>query len=427
MPNESDPEKKFKIRPRGLEKEKTPPKTAEDAGTQEAAPDVKKHKWENRLRQSGKKFPAKNIAKVPEDPQPASGEIKSADASSDKSEDSPSVEPVASVQSSGHEEKDSGSSPSNTGRPGHAGTIIPGRISPEVRQILFALVRVRVRLSYVMAVGVVLLFCFSMVFWDLGVGEGRKSVVREETKEQASVPPEFLAQIDTALEDLRAGDADKASKKLQELDRSNTQVSALTYLLALAAMQNGESELAEKKAEESIAKHERISDSLALQAVLETQKSGNPAIKTFGDSRLRSELLLRRAILADAANPFPMIELATLLRYQKRNDEALALLRAARSRLNPVDSHTVVDITIALSSLEETPTDRLPELSDPDKDFVSGFSVAYLAMRRGDFEKAAGILETIRQRMSPDLFFYLINDPALRRYAQEPPLKKLFQ
>jgi hypothetical protein len=192
-------------------------------------------------------------------------------------------------------------------------------------------------------------------------------------------------------------------------------------------VQNGDIPLAEAKTAESISKRERISDSLALQAVLETQKRSDPSRQKFGDTRPRTEALLRQAMLADEANPFPMVELATLLRYQKRTDEALALLRGARSRLNPVDSHSVVDVTIELATLQETPDDQLPQIAEPGKDLVSAFSAAYAAMRKGDFDRAADIAKTARKMAAADLFDYLINDPAIRRYAGEPKLREFFQ
>ena len=132
-------------------------------------------------------------------------------------------------------------------------------------------------------------------------------------------------------------------------------------------------------------------------------------------------------MLADEANPFPMVELATLLRYQKRADEALALLRGARSRLNPVDSHSVVDVTIALATLQETPDNQLPQIAEPGKDLVSAFSAAYVAMRKGDFDRAVDLAKTARKMAAADLFDYLINDPAIRRYAGEPKLREFFQ
>jgi hypothetical protein len=285
----------------------------------------------------------------------------------------------------------------------------------------------RIRLIFALAAALVASVLCSVVFWNLGFGAGVESSLEEETKERVTVSKEFLADLDQALADLRAGETDKAVKKLRELEGAKTGVASLTYLLAVAAVQNGDIPLAEAKTAESISKRERISDSLALQAVLETQKRSDPSLQKFGDTRPRTEALLRQAMLADEANPFPMVELATLLRYQKRADEALALLRGARSRLNPVDSHSVVDVTIELATLQETPDDQLPQIAEPGKDLLSAFSAAYVAMRKGDFDRAADLAKTACKMAAADLFDYLINDPAIRRYAGEPKLREFFQ
>ena len=80
----------------------------------------------------------------------------------------------------------------------------------------------------------------------------------------------------------------------------------------------------------------------------------------MGVPRLRAEQLLRQACLADAANPYPRFELGTLLRYQGRREEALAQIKGAQARLNPIDSHMIMGITLALMKIEELPVEQLP-------------------------------------------------------------------
>ena len=488
MPNESEPEKKLKIPPRGLdEKDKEPEPSGEVQGE---ASDSKKLKWDNRLRQSGVKFPAKMVSKELKRSR-RSGDERDLTLPSDEVEPEPLKPNVKgatgqSAESSKHEEQASRLFVPSLSRPAAASptdgaSMLPDHPSPvatsgdrsdakpvepavakppkalasegwesstestvtdsvspagdkppdyNFRDLLPVIRRrafKRIRLIYALAAGLAAVIFFSIVSWNLGAGAGISQSLEEQTKERATVSKEFLADLDRAMADLRAGDSDKAVKKLQELEGSKADVASLSFLLALAAVQNGDIPLAEAKTAESIAKHERISDSLSLQAVLETQKGADSSIKKFGDTRIRSELLLRQAMLADAANPFPMVELATLLRYQKRTDEALALLRGARSRLNPVDSHSVVDVTIELATLQETPDADLPQIAGPGKDLVSSFSAAYIAMRRGDFDQAAESVKIARKMASADLFDYLINDPALRRYASEPKLREFFQ
>ncbi|MEI6034794.1 MAG: hypothetical protein WCS65_11010 [Verrucomicrobiae bacterium] len=273
----------------------------------------------------------------------------------------------------------------------------------------------------------VLLLVFVLTVW-LGVGLGR-SLQRHDTlaaisKQGVQLPPNFQAQLDSALWELRQGDARKALEHLLALEQQSPEISSLTYLVALAAMQAGNPEIASAKAGQSIAKRERVSDSLALKAVLETQSAGRTA--KLGDSRLRAEDYLRRAMVADAANPAPCIELATLLRYQQKDKEALQLLHAARSRLNPVDSHAVVDATIALLDLQILPDNELPENLNPGNDVAALFSSSYIAMRKGDFPRAASLLKTCRERLPGDLYYYLITDPAMRRFARQPEVAEFF-
>jgi len=413
MPNESEPEKKLKIRPRGpFEKDKDPGKLRDPSETQEE-PVETKLKWDNRLRQSGVKFQSRRVSRQLQNP--AGEAIPGALAEQ---------APWKPLRPEGWE------STSVPPPVPDRGAVSPDEKKPKSRGLAPIIRRrsgKRIRLVHALALGLVAALACSIVSWKMGFGAGVQNSLDEETKEKVTVPKEFPGELDAALADLRDGKTENAVKKLQALEKANADVASLTYLLAMAAVQNGDIKLAAAKTAESIDKRERISDSLALQAVLETQKASDPSIEKFGDPRIRSEALLRQAMLADAANPFPMIELATLLRYQKRNEEALALLRGARSRLNPVDSHTVIDVTIGLSTLENTPDSDLPQIPEPGKDLVSAFSAAYIAMRKGDFDQAAGILKTARKMAAPDLFDYLINDPAIRRYVAEPKLQEFFR
>jgi hypothetical protein len=175
-------------------------------------------------------------------------------------------------------------------------------------------------------------------------------------------------------------------------------------------------------ADASITKNERVSDSLALMAVLETQKSN----AGMGDPKVRAESYLRQAMVADAANPYPMIELGSLLRYRKQNEEARKLFEGARVRLNPVDSRMVADVSLELMDLGERADDALPpEISDPSS--TQAFAAAYLALRRSHPDRAAQILRAARHRLPDDVFYYLVNDPLIRKYSREPALKEFFE
>jgi tetratricopeptide (TPR) repeat protein len=237
------------------------------------------------------------------------------------------------------------------------------------------------------------------------------------------MPSEIQASLDTAMVELRTGFAANALKRLDLIEKRNPQLPSITYLSALAALQAGDPDQASQKADASIAKGERVSDCLALKAVLETQKH---RVGNLGDPKIRAEMLLRQSIARDIANPFPQLELATLLRYQGRNEEALVLLKRTRGYLNPIDSHAVVDTSILLLDLENTPTGKLPTRIEPQGEASTLFASAYLEMRQGNFSRAASHLEKAKKVLPTDLYHYLVDDPALRKFSREPTLKDFF-
>jgi len=280
------------------------------------------------------------------------------------------------------------------------------------------------------AVLLLLVFLFSWTFsrwsYQRGVANGLQLAEDAATRSKMEVSPEVAKELNEALFQLRKGEVADALKRLQKLEELPHGVASLSYLVALAAMQNGDITLAERKVSETIAKRERISDALALQSVLETQKAADPSMTSMGDPKMRSEALLRQAMIADGANPYPHFELATLLRYQGKTEEAKAEIRAAQARLNPIDSHLVMEVTLAFMEIEETPVGDLPSEVPASADAARLFPAAYSAMRRGDFDLAASLLRRCQDALSIDAFDYLVNDPALRRYVDRPELRPFF-
>lgn len=273
---------------------------------------------------------------------------------------------------------------------------------------------------------------FLIWFWGTAHRSGAVSGAREANRaaemDGLQLPPEVSAQLDAALMNLRDGDTATAEKDLLQLDEGKAKYPSLSYLAALAAMQNGNIDLAERKVKESIIKRERISDALALQSVIETQKAADQSRwKTMGDPQKRSEMLLRQAILADAANPYPHFELATLLRYQGRRDEAAQELRAAKARLNPVDSHLLLDITLSLMRIEDMPEEQIPGDPPQSDDIRKLFPAAYASMRLGNFSEAAALLQRCRESLSIDVFDYLLNDPVVRKFSDREELKQFYK
>ncbi len=260
--------------------------------------------------------------------------------------------------------------------------------------------------------------------YAMGQASGRAIERTAHERVPATYSPEQMTVLNAALEKLRGGDPSAAVSMLLNLKAALPSVS---YLIALAALQDGNSSLATAEAEKSISLKERVSDSLALLAVLETQKASDRTQLAMVDPRRRAESLLREAIAVDPANPYPHFELATLLRYQGNRQEALQEIEAAKARLNPMDSHLVMDITSRLLRLESLAAADLPPQEPSTNDPRELLPAAYAAMKRGDFDQAAELLRKTQALMDRELFTYLINDPAMRRFAREPRLAAFYQ
>lgn len=260
-----------------------------------------------------------------------------------------------------------------------------------------------------------------------GIAEGRRLAEAEAIHSPVVMLPDTAAQFEKAMNDLREGNTGRALASLQQIDEASVAYPSLSYLVCVAALQKGDVELAARKAAESIRKGERVSDSLALQAVLETQKASDPTWVKMGNPVVRAEELLRQAIAIDPANPYPHFELANLLRFQHKRDEAVREIRLARSLLNPMDSHLVMDVTASFMAMEEAPAESFSRESPSTDEPRKLFPAALAAMRTGDFQRAADLLSKCETLVSPDVFDYLVNDPSLRRYADASELQRFYK
>jgi len=297
-----------------------------------------------------------------------------------------------------------------------------------IKRILSVIWRLRLPFGPMAILALVAAFFLWRMAANSGVAEGERRAKAARTKENLPVPAEFTRAFDEALITLRNGDPKAALASLRQLEVAQPKVASLTYLVAEAAMRSGDLDLAAAKSAESIAKDERVSDSLTLQAGLIAMKRALPGYQTMGDPRLGSELLLRQAILADAANPIACIRLGILLRYQNRTAEAEEMLRAGWARLNPVDSHVMVDATIALIRLEKTPDSELPALTpDAGKGPAALFASAYTALRGKAFSRAVESLRLAQGMIPADLFALVLTDPAFRPARTQAELAEFFR
>jgi tetratricopeptide (TPR) repeat protein len=239
----------------------------------------------------------------------------------------------------------------------------------------------------------------------------------------AKPSPQLVKELNEALALIESGESSDALQKIQALSAKHPDVASLDYLAAISAMQAGDFKTAQERASLSITKKQKVSDSLVLLSMTESI-AGEGGKSSLRDPKIVRESLLREAVNADVASPFPMIELASFLRGQKRDDEALELLSAANARLHPIDTHVVVQTSIQLMKLQQMPDEELPAACS-EGSITEIFSSVYISLRKKDFKQAAIALEKGRHQASRDLFAYLINDPVFKPFQAEPVMTRV--
>jgi len=268
--------------------------------------------------------------------------------------------------------------------------------------------------SVVFVVGLILSFKF-------GNSAGRSAALRSTPSGSAVLPPQEFPesagpQFDAALTLLRKGENLEALAELKKILDSHPDAPSIHYAMAIANMQSGYPREADRMADASIKRGFRVSDSWALKAAILSMQSRGPSPE--------QEALLKRAIAADPMNPNPHLELATLYRYRNQPEQARTLLDAAALRLNPADARMVIDTTLAILLVDQAA--ELPEPFPPSGIPSRDFPLAYAEMKRGNFESAAAILKFCSGSIAPDLFAYLVNDPAIRKFASKPELSGFY-
>lgn len=416
MADKSDPdskqETKFKIRPRAIDDESKEKKEEQKADEKDVAEGPKHKIWVGK-----NPFPGKAIESV------------SAGSAAEKKDGEPSItsDDELGVEFKPVQENEAQARVRKERKRKKEALVLAWQ--KKGAAFLKGIPALEVRLLPFLIGSLVVLMLFSWISRQRGLAEGREEGLKEAndaaTKLKVELPADVANQLNGALFTLRKGDAAGALRTLRKLEEEREDYASMSYLVALAAMQNGDIPLAERKVQETIVKRERVSDALALQSVLETQKGADLTLATMGDPKVRSEALLRQSIIADAANPYPHFELATLLRYKGQREEAIEEIKAAQARLNPMDSHLVMDVTLSLINLELKP-DSAAVASLESDDARKLLPSAYIAMTRGQFGLAAAILFKAKTLLAPDVFDYLVNDPAFRRYAREKELKKFY-
>jgi tetratricopeptide (TPR) repeat protein len=248
---------------------------------------------------------------------------------------------------------------------------------------------------------------------------GRESVSRAPVadpglvpaaREVMALPPEVLDALDDAMARLRSGKPGEGLGMLEVLLEEHPEVSSLRYAMALAAIDAGDLSSATSMAGESVKRGEKVSDALALLAVLDREKerAGIPSIAP-PEERARSHL--EQAIAADPLNPRPRIEIADALRRRGQIAQAAGHLRAALNLMEPVDGRLVAEATLAILEIEQD-----GDIADRPR-IATLLARATEAANSGNDSLATSLLAELESLLAPETFAYLVGDPSLRKHA----------
>ncbi len=279
----------------------------------------------------------------------------------------------------------------------------------------------------VLAFSAALLCAMALAYWagtTSATGPGSTMAVPVQS---AALPEDALPEFHEALRIFRDGDTTDAGKRFDALESRFPGAPAIAYVQLLMAMQEGNYPEAEVKAQACLDANFRPSDVLAIRAVMAS--TGNPPQPE------KQRRLLQQAILVDPMNPTPFIELAGLERFLGEDSRAAASLAAAGLRFHPTDSQAVVKILEALVSAPVSgPAEAVVSASgSPERDFRAALG----EFRAGRRENGTAILRVLGRTLDPDLFLYILNDPAFRPHlagsqigallgtAQPPPVAGL--
>ncbi len=254
---------------------------------------------------------------------------------------------------------------------------------------------------------------------QIGRGEGNSKATTNRVAPPMvkALPADAMEQLNASIAELRNGDPAKSLKDLQKLREEFPQAPALVYATALAALTSGDLEVAAVMANSCADMGFRKSDALALLASIELAKSQNSTLPSFGDPNLRARGLLLQAIDADPLNPGPRIEMAAMSRRLGDFDEAVAYLEQGKNLVLPVDTFLATEITLAILKDDS-------HAGDSDET-LQPFALAVRSAREGDPITAALLFAECRRHLPEETYTFLVGDPAVRRYSEQPELKDI--
>lgn len=282
------------------------------------------------------------------------------------------------------------------------------------------------RLHILWAAVIAVLACtgVGVLSFSVGIDNGVARAEAAALKENVSLSPEVREAIEQGMKDLLDGRGEAAAAQFQAVKTTQPALSSLSILTARAALQAGDLNLAQRMVDEALAARESISEALTIQALIEARLATTESFKSMGNPRVRIEQLLQRAIAADVTDPRPFIELAVLRRFERKFDEAQALLQAAQARQSASTDRLALDVSVELLTLQQLDDDALRNRDEKSFDGLPAPLLrAYRALRLGDSATAEASLAEAFAKLPAPTFKQCLRDPAFVSFGKSPLLQ----
>ena len=239
------------------------------------------------------------------------------------------------------------------------------------------------------------------------------------------VEPEVPAQrrqaardfVEAALAERFAGRYREALAHLQSARDLDQRLRGVDYQLALTQLELDDFTAAADAARRSISRDEETGNAQALLALIALRQAQSAGSLPAEEEIARQVQLAREA---DPLNPMPHYVLAEYYRAAGQPDRAVDAYQRAIERVPKSDSVLIATVKAGLAGLRLNFSPSSPPYNPLEINGVAPpeqlFFGAADALLRGDRDKAAGYLRTVRERISEPVFKALLQDSFFQDY-----------
>jgi hypothetical protein len=281
------------------------------------------------------------------------------------------------------------------------------------------------RIQLVLVFSCFVLSVMGAVFGGFVLGQKISPLAVSQTEVKTVEPvvplPQSAALLDGGFDALSNGHPREAYLNFQKAQDLQPGLIGIDYLLATAAMKQGELLLAEQSVRRALAKKEMTDRAKILLDQINVVKAnasiGSPKGPQFDDPFQIAEKDMKNYADSNLSDPWILAQLADLKLSQGAHQSASEFLRKASLRVDPETTPAVLSAKEELAKLQNAPLQAMPSLSETTSmTGLQAIAATLTALQHKQTADAIHFLERARDTYSPCEFQVLLNDPAFQDY-----------